>query len=329
MSRQTRPLTGKPSWPLILLAGREKAGKTYAAVEAAASDLIGRTLLIVVGEDIPEEYRNIPGVGDRAEVVPHDGTYRDILAAVTWATEQPTVDGKPNHIVLDSASRVWALLSDAAQETANERAKRKGRKVGDAGADIGRDLWNTATQRWYHILDELRRHQGPVTITARLDEISGTDANGQPTRDKEWKVQGQKNLRFEVGVLVELRAFGEAWLTGVKSLRFRPTPNEYVRLPEDWTVDGLWRQLGLADAANVGAREHADVRPQGEVAERDALLVAVKAAAEKAGVSLQQIADDWAQSHDGQHIAETTDLGGLELLRDDLLSRPTREDDAA
>lgn len=323
----TRKPSGHASWPITLLAGVEKSGKTYAAAEASGSDLIGSTFWIGVGEDDPDEYGAIPGAD--FDIVLHDGTYRGILAAVTDAVAQPKTDGRPNLIVLDSGGRVWALLSDQAQATANERAKRKNRNVGDDGAQITMDLWNTAKQRWGHILDTLRSHDGPVVITARLDQVAVMDDNGQPTKDKHWKVQAEKNLPFEVGVIVELRAFGEAYLTGVRSLRFKPKPNEYVRL-DDFTLDGLWRSLGMADTANVGTREHSGVQAQGADAERVGLLEQVKAAAEQAGVSLQDIANDWAAAHDGQPISETTDLGGLELLRDDLTARAgQKSEDAA
>lgn len=313
---QTRKPTGKPSWPILLLAGAEKSGKTYAAAESSASDLIGRTFWVGVGEDAPDEYGAIEGA--RFEIVEHDGTYRGILRALWEARREPMVDGKPNLIVLDSAGRVWALLSEAAQETANERARRKNKNVGDDGADITMDLWNTAKQRWGHILDELRAHQGPSIVTARLEEITHVE-NGQPTKHKTWKVQAEKNLPFEVGAIVHLRAFGEAYLTGVRSLRYRPKPNELTRLPEDWTIDALWHQLGLAEGA--GERHHDAAVAQGAAAERDALLAQVKAAAEAAHVDLATVASDWAESHGGQHIGEATDLGSLELIRDDLKAR--------
>lgn len=51
------------------------------------------------------------------------------------------------------------------------------------------------------------------------------------------------------------------------------------------------------------------------------LLAEIKAAAEAAGVDLATVAAEWAESHAGQRIAEATDVGGLELLRDDLRGR--------
>lgn len=51
------------------------------------------------------------------------------------------------------------------------------------------------------------------------------------------------------------------------------------------------------------------------------LLAQIKTAAENAGVSLADIATEWAEMHDGQPIKDATDVGGLELLRDDLIGR--------
>lgn len=55
--------------------------------------------------------------------------------------------------------------------------------------------------------------------------------------------------------------------------------------------------------------------------ERTALLAQIKEAATTAGVELATIAAEWAESHGGQKIAEATDIGGLELVRDDLSGR--------
>lgn len=55
--------------------------------------------------------------------------------------------------------------------------------------------------------------------------------------------------------------------------------------------------------------------------ERDALLADIMAAAAKASVPLADVAATWSESHDGQAIKDATDIGGLELLRDDLNGR--------
>lgn len=321
----TRRPTGLPAWPIALIAGVEKSGKTWRAVEASASKMIHRTFWVGVGEDDPDEYGILPGAD--FEIVAHDGTYRGILTALTQAAAQESPEGQPNLIVLDSATRLWALLVDSIQETANERWKRKnqGKELPDDGIRPSMDLWNLAKDRWGHILDALRNHQGPSLITSRLELVTVMDDSGNPTKEKWWKVGAEKNLAYEVGLIIQMRASypeSDTHLTGVKSARFNhPTDAKGkpvgVPLADDWTVEGLWNQLGLAEA--VGARTHAHTKVQGEDATRDALLEQVLEAANAAGVDPRQIVDDWAHTHDGQHIRETTDMGGLELLRDDLL----------
>jgi hypothetical protein len=141
----TRQPTGKPPWPILLLAGAEKAGKSYSAAEASASNLIGRTLWVGVGEDDPDEYGALPGA--RFEIVEHDGTYRGILAALTAALRsRPT--GKPNLIVLDSATRLWDLLCDEQQVVANRRARVKAEKYNrPVPTRTPRSRWISGTPR--------------------------------------------------------------------------------------------------------------------------------------------------------------------------------------
>ena len=84
-----------------------------------------------------------------------------------------------------------------------------------------------------------------------------------------------------------------------------------VALSESKGKKSLWRVEGLpADAPTTPPKSEAAV-----------LLDEIGAAADAAGVSRQQVAEEWAASHDGQHIGEATDVGGLELLRDDLRAR--------
>jgi hypothetical protein len=256
VERHTRRPTGKPSWPILLIAGGEKAGKSYSSAQASASDLIGRTLWVGIGEDDPDEYGLIPGAD--FEIVEHDGTYRDILAATTWATQQASPDGRPVLVVLDSASRLWDLLCDMAQEEANERARRKAEKErrppSTDDADISMLEWNVAAGRWANVIDALRDHQGPSIVTARLEEVTVVE-RGKPTTEKRMKVKAHKSLPYDVGGIVELPERGRAFLTGVRTVRMQIP--ERIPLP-GFTVDKLWRDLGLADA-EVGERRHSGV----------------------------------------------------------------------
>lgn len=254
---KTRQPTGKPSWPILLLAGAEKAGKTYSAAEASASTLIGRTLWVGIGEDAPDEYGALPGA--RFEIVEHDGTYRAILATLTACAAQPSKPAKPNLLVLDSATRLWDLLCDEQQVEANRRARVKAEKykrpVPDEDATITVDQWNTAKQRWAHVIDVLRAHQGPSIVTARLESVV-VMKDDKPTTDRTWKVKAEKSLPYDVGCIVEMPTRGETYLAGVRSLRFKGDDSGRTEY-RPFTVEKLWRDLGLDET--VGARTHSGI----------------------------------------------------------------------
>jgi hypothetical protein len=321
---QTRQPTGWPPWPILLIAGVEKSGKSYASAAASASDLVNRTLWFGIGEDDPDELGALEGA--RFEIVVQDGTYRGLINTLTEAVRLDNPNVKPNLLVLDSGTRLWQLLSDMAQVEANRRWKNrdanKSKPIPEDGISINMDLWNIAKQRWQHVLDLLREHQGPSIITARLEETTVMDGD-KPTKDKFWKVQAEKGLPFDVGAIVELRGRNDAYLTGIRSLRWI-TENSHEPYPK-FTVDDLWRKLGLAEDA--GGRSHTRASGEESMAADDAhqaarlaLLSEIAAAAEAAGVTREQVAEQWMDEHGGE-IRNATDLGALELLRDDLQSK--------
>lgn len=266
MTLATRRPTGKPSWPIILMAGREGTGKSWTAAEASASPLVSRTLWVGIGEDAPDEYGIIPGAD--FEIVQHDGTYRDILRACTEIAALPVPKEGPILFVLDSGTRLWQLLSDMAQAEANARAKKKNSSYsGDAQITV--DLWNIAAQRWNHVFDTLRAHRGPAIITARLEQVVIMDDRGKPTTEKQWKVQAHKSLPYDVAGLVEMQQRGDYLVTKMKSARIKlDKPKQFP----GFTMDALWRSLGLADV-EAGPRTHdapvVEVDDAPEAVERD------------------------------------------------------------
>ncbi|MGO2188243.1 MAG: AAA family ATPase [Microbacterium gubbeenense] len=235
MSRTIRKPTGLPSWPVLLLAGFEKAGKSYSAAEASSSDLIGETYWISFGEQDPDAYGAIPGA--RFNIVEHDGSLGDMVAAIQDAKSQPRGD-KPNMLVIDSASKVWMAISawvDAAAAQRNKR-DRHGELV------VGTDLWNKANTKWQSFLNMLRGWDGPVILTARMDLVTVMDDRGLPTRDKTNKIKAQKSLPYDVDAIVEMPTRGQATLAGARSVIYQIP--ERADMP-GFTVDGLWRKLGL------------------------------------------------------------------------------------
>jgi hypothetical protein len=252
---KSRKPTGMPSWPLILLAGKEGAGKSWAAATASASPMVNRTFWIGIGEDDPDEYGIIPGAN--FEIVVHDGSYTDILQSVRDAVAEPAGD-LPNMLVIDSMSRLWNQITDNAQAVANRRAK--GRKNPNGDYTISPDLWNVAAGQWKDVMDAVRSHHGPVILTARLEQVMVME-NGQPTNDKVWKVLGHKSLPFDVGVLIEMHERGHFLMTKAKSARLQV---EKPVLAPGFTVEALWGRLGIDGEAQVAARQHSDAATERE-----------------------------------------------------------------
>ncbi|MGW7090120.1 hypothetical protein ACWGH2_42425 [Streptomyces sp. NPDC054871] len=274
--RNTVRPTGHPSWPMLLLAGTEKSGKSYEAAKFSGSDLIGRTLWVEIGEGEGHHYGAVPGA--RYELVPHDGSFLDILDAVRWAAWQPRgEDGKPNAIVLDSASILWDLVSDEqaviARRRAAERAERAARQKQVAPIDptdytITSDQWNVAKRRWGLVIDALRHHDGPVIICARMEEVTLFDGAGKPTKERTWKIQTERKLPFEVTGTIQLRGYRRAFLTGIRSLRLNIDPDATVPYP-GFSLDKLMRDLGLHELPTA-PRTYVAPRPEAYIEEHDA-----------------------------------------------------------
>ncbi|MGI5337643.1 hypothetical protein ACQEVS_09730 [Streptomyces sp. CA-181903] len=262
-TRTSRKPTGKPNPPMILLTGPEKTGKSFEAARGSGSDLIGMTYWIEIGgtEGTADYYGRVPGAN--YEIVPHDGSYQDILDAIRWVNHQPRVDGKPNMLVIDSMTSLWDMLSDEIALYARHRAIRKAQRnrtrvpTLDDPVVVDSDLWNRAKDRWGEVLWLLRRHQGPCLLLARTEIVVAFE-NDKPTRERTRKVKAEKNLPAAVDAIVDLHAVGEAWLTGVRTLHMEIAPGETRRL-HDFTIDKLLRDLGLPDAA--ASRSTSELRP--------------------------------------------------------------------
>jgi len=241
LNRIAREPNNLPAYPQFVLAGLPKTGKSYAAAEATNSELIGQTFWLEIGEDSADEYGSL----GRYRIVDHDGSYEDILDSVRWAVAQPRVpDGRPNLIVLDSVTVLWDLLVDEQTLVARERAEKRGvRVVSDQDLTITSDQWNRAKDRWRAVLNTLRYHDGPVIMISRLEEVTVFDGD-KPTRFRQWKVKAEKNLSYEATAVVQLRAYGSAFLTDVRSLNPELAPFITKALP-DFTVDGVFRMLGM------------------------------------------------------------------------------------
>lgn len=238
MTLKTRKPTGKASWPLVLLAGREKCGKSFTASKFSGSDLVDRTFYIEIGEGSADQYGAIPGA--RYEIVEHDGSWSDILRAVEDAVAEPT-HGKPHALILDSMTELWGLLSDEQESIARKRGK----------DTVTMDQWNAAKKRWRKVIDAARRNRGPVIFTARYNEVT-VMRGGKPTTDKEWKIDAEKNLAYEVDAIITWKAMREPYINGVRTVAFDvPAGGFAPKDPANFDLDKFFRSLNIEGTGRV------------------------------------------------------------------------------
>ncbi len=275
MALTRRKPSGKPSWPVVLLAGCEGGGKSWAAAEATGSARFGKALWLEIGEQTADEYGAVPGAD--FEILEHDGSYAEILAQLRAAVAEPKVEGKPNLLVVDSMTELWDLLSDEQQTIANR--KRNAKNGGDA--TITMDQWNAAKKRWGYVISELRRFPGPVVVTARLENVAVVGANGQPTGSHTWKIRAEKNLPFEVQVTMQAREPRQWVMTGISNTRLILPDEGSLRWPK-FTIEDLLSKMGLEDAQPSTYVKTDSSRVVGEADRAREMLLAVL---EKTGVT--------------------------------------------
>lgn len=239
---KTRKPTGEIGYPLILLAGDEKSGKSLAPVVLSRSNRVGMTYWIDLGEGAADEYAVLPGAD--YEVVEHDGSYREILEQVTavWheAARAHAAGEPPVVMVIDSTSAEWTMLVNWTNDRAR-RSKTGQRKLNedpDAEIDPTSNLWNDANKRHARLLNLWMTFPGVCILTARGKEVAIMDDRGQPTANKMRKPEGQKGIAYDVDTWIWMsREPRRADLVGVRSLRVSPGDDlPTTRLDNGWDV---------------------------------------------------------------------------------------------
>lgn len=244
---KTRKPTGNPAWPLILVEGEEKAGKSFAAAQLSASPLVGRTFVWDLGDGTMDEYASLGPY----EIVETNGTYTDLRASVEEAVAIPAQDGKPNVYVIDSGTDLWDLLKRWTDGRA--RNSRNGRKAlaedPDAEIDPSANLWNDAKDRWASIVNLLLRAPGIGVVTAQGTEVMAFE-NGVPVANKTtWSVQAEKTIPRTATAWVRVkRDPRSATLIGVRRLGLE-IPVGGLALPIDNTLHAL-----VFDVIGAGAQ---------------------------------------------------------------------------
>lgn len=249
MTLRTRRPSGEVPPPVVLLEGQEKAGKTWAALRLSASERVGKTYVIDLGEGTADEYGSIPGVD--YEVVEHDGTYAQILQAVVDVkaeAERAHKAGEPPAVlVVDSMTDEWNGLKNWASERAMSSNRNKQALARDPNAEvqITMNLWNDATARHRKLMAPLTTFPGIVVLTARGDETAKVE-DGRPVEGaRTWKVDAQKSLGFDVTLWIRMTRKGLPLIVGARSVHagIRPGQDDAQHVTEgheddllDWLI---------------------------------------------------------------------------------------------
>ena len=224
---RTRRPTGRPSWPLILLAGEPKTGKTHRACEFTGDPRVGKAFMLDLGEGCADEYINVPGAD--YEIVDHDGTWIDIIEQVEavrdLARAELAAGRPPVCLIIDSMTTEWATLS-AWVDTRARRSKGNRKLLEadpDAEIDVGHMYWNDATSRHNRLMNILRTFPGVVIMTALEGEKTQFGADGKPLKingqaaPKVARPEGQKRLTADATHWVRLSLDAEPVVVGMRA----------------------------------------------------------------------------------------------------------------
>lgn len=288
MTLKTRRPTGAPSWPLILLAGEAKTGKTWSAAEFSGDARISRTFWVDLGEGCADEYGAVPGAD--YEIVDHDGTWIDIIGQVAEirdvARAALEAGEPPVMLVVDSMTAEWAMLSSwtdtrARRSQSNQKALEADP---DAEIDITANYWNDANSRHNRLMNILKTFPGIVVMTALETEKTQFGANGRPLpkAPKVARPDAQKRLTADASVWVRLALDSPPTIVGMRSVRRTIQPGRDKPKPwPEFTLSLLvFDELGLG--AEKAAVRNTPVLDADQVADGEDNLDPAEVAARKA-----------------------------------------------
>jgi hypothetical protein len=235
---RARKPTGLVPYPLVLLEGEEKAGKSWAAALLSKSPRVGQMYWIDLGEGGADEYGAIPGA--RYLVIEHDGTWASIveqIQAVKAEAARAKAAGEPPVVlVIDSATDLWNGLKSwvDARFRRSDAGKRAIAKDADAELKPTQNLWNDANSRHRRLMTQLMTFPGIVVLTARGKEITEVK-NGKPVEgSKVWSVDAQKDVPYDASVWVRMFRASKPIVIGARSVHVGIKPGEE---PQPITAD--------------------------------------------------------------------------------------------
>ncbi|WP_431893576.1 hypothetical protein [Nonomuraea sp. bgisy101] len=197
MTLQTRPPTCIVPFPLVLVEGPADSGKTRMLVELTASPLIGRALMLDLGDGNSDEYGDAVGGGTPTyEIIEHDGSWASIIGQVEAAHEEAgkalAAGEEPYALGVDSGSRLWEMLKTWGGARAKGSIKNQRLLAFDPNADIRtpNNIWDDVHARHQRLMELLGTFPGVVVVTARGRETYLTEDPADPVpKVKTYKVE--------------------------------------------------------------------------------------------------------------------------------------------
>jgi hypothetical protein len=235
----SRPPTGKVPWPLILLEGEEKSGRSWACAVLSKSEKVGQTYWIDLGEGAADEYGAIPGT--RYQVIIHDGEWAKIVqqvGEVKAEAERAAKAGEPPVVlVIDSATALWDLLKSWASERAGKAEFNRKKLAADPNAEVtvSMNLWNDAGARYRKLMTQLLTFPGIVVVTARGKRVAKIGDNGKPVEgQKDYSVEGHKTLAYDATVWVRMARDASPQIIGCRSVHagIKPGSDKAKTVPQ-------------------------------------------------------------------------------------------------
>lgn len=258
---KVRKPTGAVPWPLILIEGPEKSGKSWKAAEFTADERLGQAYWLDLGEGAADEYAAIPGADYL--VVDHDGTWADIIGQISAihaeASRAHAVGEKPVVLVIDSMTAEWDMLKDWVGHRARQSNYAKRQLQRDPSAEIkpAMNLWNDANGRHAQLMRLLMTFPGIVLVTARGKEVAQLDESGKPIPGvKDYRVEGHRTLAFDCSAWVRLSRESAPLVVGARSVHHGVQPGVDKPKPApDFSVSWLVFDVLKCDPATAKVRE--------------------------------------------------------------------------
>lgn len=248
--------TGNVAYPLVLVEGDAKTGRSAASYMLSASSRVGRSFVFDMGEGTADEYAHLGPY----EVVRHNGTFTDLRGQMRLATEVPKRDSKPNLIVLDDGTNFWDMLTDWTQDRARRGKANKEALARDPDAAIvvAPNLWNDRADRWWDIVNLLRMWDGIGIIICRGREVTKFDGERPVAGQTEYTIDAHKGTLGAVTAWVQMTRPHTATLMGLRSFGVE-VPRGGLRLPDENPLEHLVFDIMGAGGFTTSSRVAPDI----------------------------------------------------------------------